>query len=511
MRKASFRDIAPENEVRRLIGPADIEVRGLAYRSQDVVPGSVFVAIPGAHTDGHKFIPQALEAGATALIVKNLPEKIGREIAIAQVDDPRRTLARAAARFYEHPSRRIPLIGITGTNGKTTTTYLLEAIWKAAGNKTAVIGTVNYRLGEEARPALVTTPESLDIERLLSEMIEAGADSAVIEVSSHALEQGRVWGLRFAARGFSNLSRDHLDYHGTMDAYFEAKARFFTDPEFADSGRAAINADDPYGLKLIHALGDKALPYGIDTKMENVLRPLEWRADLSGIRARIGSPTATYNVNSRLLGRANLYNILCAIALAEIVQVSPRAIERGIGALDRVPGRLEQAPNNRGVLVAVDYSHTPDALEKAILTLKALTRGRLIVVFGCGGDRDRGKRPIMGKVAAELGDVAIVTSDNPRSEEPMAIINEILAGIGTSRRVEADELAGGKGIYWVEPDRRAAIFAAIDSAKEGDTVLIAGKGHENYQILGDKRIHFDDREVAGEALGAKETDKPQIA
>lgn len=511
MRKARFKDLIPENEVRRLLGPVEIEVKGLTYRSQDVKPGSVFVAIPGTHADGHEFIPQALNAGATALIVRKVSPKIAPEIAVAQVDDPRRTLAHAAARFYGHPSRRIPLIGITGTNGKTTTTYLLESIWKAEGHKTAVIGTVNYRLGNDVRPAAVTTPESLDIERLLSEMIEAGAESAAVEVSSHAIEQGRVWGLRFAARGFSNLSRDHLDYHGTMEAYFEAKARFFTDPEFADSGPAAINADDPYGLKLIETLGNKASSYGIDTRIAAALRPLEWKADLNGIRAKVRSPRTTYQIRSKLLGRANLYNVLCAMALAEIVQVSPEAITHGIYALDRVPGRLEQVPNNRGILVAVDYSHTPDALEKAILTLRELTRGRLLVVFGCGGDRDRGKRPIMGKVASELGDVAIVTSDNPRSEEPMAIISEILKGITTSRRVELNELHKGKSIHWVEPDRRFAIFGAIDAAKEGDTVLIAGKGHENYQILGDKRIHFDDREVVMEAFSEEKENKPQIA
>lgn len=483
-------------------GPVNVEVEGLAYRSQDVGPASVFVAIPGSKTDGHKFIPQALEAGAKALIVKQAPRDLPEGIAVAEVDDPRRAMAKASSRFYGHPSRRIPVCGITGTNGKTTTTYLLESIWKAAGKNPAVIGTVNYRLGNDVRSAPVTTPESLDIQRMLDEMIGRGADSAAIEVSSHALEQGRVWGLKFAARAFSNLSQDHLDYHGDMESYWAAKSKLFTDPEFEDSGKAAINADDPYGARLIGLIAGKALPFGIDTKLENALRPLEWKIDLEGIRAKITSPAAAYNINSPLLGRANLYNILCAMALAQTVGVESKDVEAGVEALKRVPGRLDRVENGSGRLVVVDYSHTPDALEKAIVTLREVTPGKLIAVFGCGGDRDRGKRPIMGRIGTELADAAIITSDNPRTEEPMAIIGEILTGaVGARKPSPLQKINGNEKVYWVEPDRKKAIFQAIGAAGRGDTVLIAGKGHEDYQILGEKKIHFDDREVASEALG----------
>lgn len=504
MRTMRFIELFSEVECKEMLGPSDVEVTGISYRSQDVQEGNVFVAIPGTKTDGHRFIPQALSQGARALIVKNPPNPLPAGIAAAVVEDPRRAMAFASARFYDDPSGKIELFGITGTNGKTTTTYLLESILQAAGKNPAVIGTVNYRLRDFVQNAAVTTPESVDIQRLLSAMIERGADCAVMEVSSHALDQGRVYGLKFAVRAFSNLSRDHLDYHGDMESYWMAKEKFFIAPEFENSGRIAVNVDDPYGVRLIDKIPQKIVPYGVETQLPTAVRVLGWRMNGDGIYARIVSRNNEYEIHSKLVGRTNLYNILCAITMAEIAGVEKGAIVAGIEKLTVAPGRLEKVPNDKGVLVVVDYSHTPDALEKAIITLKEITSGRLFVVFGCGGDRDRGKRPIMGKIATSMANATVITSDNPRSEKPMAIIEEILSGVEGKRvSFPPSEFDRHSHIYWVEPDRRSAIFQAVESAREGDAVLIAGKGHENYQILGDVRIHFDDREVAEEALKVK--------
>lgn len=504
MRTMRFIELFAEAEFKKIHGPSEVEVTGISYRSQDVAQGNVFVAIPGTKTDGHRFIPQALSQGARALIVKNPPANLPQDVAVAVVEDPRKAMAYTSARFYGNPSRKIELFGITGTNGKTTTTYLLESILQSAGKNPAVIGTVNYRLRDFVKNATVTTPESVDIQRLLAEMIDRGADCAVMEVSSHALEQGRVYGLKFAVRAFSNLSRDHLDYHGDMENYWKAKEKFFIAREFEDSGTIAVNADDPYGIRLIEKIPERVVPYGVETQLPTAVRVLGWRMNGDGIYARLVSRRDEYELHSKLVGRTNLYNILCAVAMAEIAGIEKRAIIEGIEKLTTAPGRLERVPNDKGVLVVVDYSHTPDALEKAILTLREITTGRLLVVFGCGGDRDRGKRPIMGRIATTLANATVVTSDNPRSEKPMAIIEEILAGVhGEKVSFPPPSFDRDSHIYWVEPDRRTAIFQAIECARENDAVLIAGKGHENYQILGDVKIHFDDREVAKEALEVK--------
>jgi len=495
-----FAQLVPENETIRRLGPPDVEVTGLTYRSQQVKPGWLFAAIPGAKVDGRRFIPDAIENGAVALIVKDAPASLPPEIAIAVVNDPRRTLAKAAGRFFGHPSRKMEVVGITGTNGKTTIAFLVESILRKAGRNPIVIGTINYRLGELKRPAPVTTPESVDLQGILAEMLDMGADSAIIEVSSHALEQGRVWGLKFAARVYTNLSRDHLDYHGSMEEYFDAKSRLFIDRQFADSGPAVVNAEDEWGTRLLEKISYDAISYGIDTDAN--VKATRWNADESGISIRVLTPRWEDEIRSALLGRFNVYNILAAVAVAEALDVDPGAIKRGIESLTKVPGRLEPVPNPRGITVLVDYSHTPDALENALEAVREFTRGKLLVVVGCGGDRDRGKRPIMGKLAAQKADVAVITSDNPRTEDPLAIIKDILEGVdGTdSLKIEPDQNPPDKRVYWVEPDRRKAIFGAIAAAREGDSVLVAGKGHEDYQILGERRIHFDDREVAREAL-----------
>lgn len=504
MRTMRFRELLGEGEFLQMLGASDVEITGISYRSQDVSKGNVFVAIPGTKTDGHRFIPDALSHGARALIVKEHPQVLPQSVAVAVVEDPRRAMAYASARFYGNPSQKIELFGITGTNGKTTTTYLLESILQSAGKNPAVIGTVNYRLRDFVQNATVTTPESVDIQHLLFQMIQRGADCAVMEISSHALDQGRVYGLKFAVRAFSNLSRDHLDYHGDMESYWKAKEKFFVASEFEDSGLIAVNADDLYGMKLIAGMPRKVLPYGVETQLPEAVRVDKCEINGEGIYARIVSRKNEYEIHSKLVGRTNLYNILCAIAMAEVAGIEKRAIVAGIENLTVVPGRLEKVPNDKGVLVFVDYSHTPDALEKAIITLKEITTGRLLVVFGCGGDRDRGKRPIMGKIATTMANAAVITSDNPRSENPMAIIEEILAGAEGDRvSFPPANFERNSHIYWVEPERKSAIFQAIECARENDAVLIAGKGHENYQILGNARIPFDDREVAKEALEVK--------
>ena len=497
-----FDELLHENETIRITGHADLDVGGLTYRSQDVGSGWLFAAIPGSKVDGHDFIPKAIAAGARALIVENEPLDIPENVVTAVVKDSRRALAKAAGRFYGHPSRRMKLIGVTGTNGKTTTAFIIESILGRGGRKPAVIGTINYRFGKNVTPATVTTPESVDMQSMLARMIEMGADSAVVEVSSHALEQGRVWGMRFAARVFTNLSRDHLDYHGSMDKYFEAKSILFTDNEFAASGPAVVNSDDMWGKKLIAKIGPGVISYAIDDP-EAMVKPLDWKTGPDGTYIRVKTPSWEGELKSPMMGRLNVYNVLASVAAAEAAGIEPEAVKDGVEALEKVPGRLEPVENSKGVTVLVDYSHTPDALEKAIVAVREFTTGKLFVVFGCGGDRDRGKRPIMGRLAARNADLALVTSDNPRTENPMSIISEILEGVKEtgSEPIEAGVYPDGERNYRVEPDRRKAIMEAIRTSREGDSVLIAGKGHEDYQILGDKKIHFDDREVAREALG----------
>ncbi len=497
-----FDELAPDNEVVKRLGPPEVEVWGLAYRSQDVKEGWLFAAIPGATTDGHLFIPHAIKAGARALIVKEAPADLPELVGIAVVENPRKALASAAGRFFGLPSRRVDVIGVTGTNGKTTTAFLMESILREEALNPAVIGTINYRLGELVYPAPVTTPESVDLQRTLAEMLEKGAKSAVVEVSSHALHQGRVWGLKFAARVFTNLSHDHLDYHNTMKEYFQAKSLLFTDREFKDSGPSVINIDDPWGRKLAEIIGENAVTYGV-TSPEASIKVTEASSGDTGLKLKIASPAGEMDVKSELLGRVNIYNILAAVAAATALNLGINSIKKGIEAVRAVPGRLEPVLNERGINVLVDYSHTPDALEKVIQTVREFTTGKLFVVFGCGGDRDRKKRPMMGKIAATLADAVVVTSDNPRSEDPMDIISGILAGVYEAAigKRESYSYPETTGVYWVEPDRRKAIGQAIELARKSDAVIIAGKGHEDYQIIGDQRIHFDDREVAREALG----------
>jgi UDP-N-acetylmuramoyl-L-alanyl-D-glutamate--2,6-diaminopimelate ligase len=488
-------------------GDLRLPVPGLAYHSSQVTKGGVFVAIPGNRTDGHEFVPQVLGRGARVLVVEK-PCDAPPGVTVLRVPSARVALAALANRFFAFPSHRLTIVGVTGTNGKTTTTYLLESILAAAGKRVGVIGTVNIRYPGSVIPAPVTTPESLDLQRFLSEMLHAGVTHVVVEVSSHGLDMHRVEGTRFAAGLFTNLSQDHLDYHGTMEQYFAAKARLFTQILRGDGKTrpvALINGDDGWGKKLCSLVPGPLLRYGLTPGLE--IRVTQGTCDLSGITARVETPAGGLEFHSPLLGGLNLCNILAATAAAVGLGVPLEAIRAGIEALSHVPGRLEAVPNDLGLRVLVDYAHTPDALEKALDALHDLGGRRLICVFGCGGDRDRGKRPLMGAAAAQRADVVVITSDNPRSEVPEAIVAEIETGVRSLglKRIEPrpDVAPLGEQCYTLAVDRREAILLAVAWAQPGDVVYIGGKGHETYQIIGPRRLDFDDRLVAAAALEEK--------
>lgn len=465
---------------------AERRVAGVAYDSRDVVPGSVFVALKGARADGARFALDAAKRGAIAIVAEGpAPDDVPAGPLWISVSNARRALAELAALHAGRPSEQMTLVGVTGTNGKTTTTYLLAAIYEAAGIACGRIGTVTTKIGNEERDAERTTPEAPDVQRLLREMVDRGLGACAMEVSSHALSQHRVDDLRFAAGVFSNLTRDHLDFHGDMERYFAAKRRLFE--MLPDGAPAVINLDDPRGAELA-ASATRPLTYGIDKPANVSPGPIKYSLD--GLRFDVQTPRGTLHVTSPLVGRPNAYNILAATATAVALDLPFDAIERGLGTLTAVPGRFEMASTaDDDVRVVVDYAHTDDALKNLLETARPLATGRIITVFGCGGDRDATKRPLMGAVAARLSDLVIVTSDNPRSENPERIISEI-------RRGMAREIGDVVEIV----DRRQAIERAIKDARPGDLVLIAGKGHEKYQVIGDRTIPFDDVDVASEAL-----------
>jgi UDP-N-acetylmuramoyl-L-alanyl-D-glutamate--2,6-diaminopimelate ligase len=509
-----LRDLYSSLRQKEVIGDPEVEVKGLAYHSQRVEPGFLFAALNGLREDGKRFIPDALKRGAASILVDQpVP---GLDIAQLVVSDVREALARLSAAFCGNPSLSLTLIGITGTNGKTTTSYLVESILKEAGHSVGVMGTVNYRYPGTIQPAPNTTPESLDLQKNLRAMREAGVTHGVLEVSSHALDMQRIRGCHFDAALFTNLTRDHLDYHGSMDHYFQAKKRLFTEylSESQKDPRFAItNLDDPKGEELSQIACGTIFRYGIDKQGE--VWPEKMEGSPEGLRLKVRTPRGSLDLTSSMIGRHNVYNLLATVSIGEALNIPQSAIVAGIQKLSRVPGRLERVPGDAGIRVFVDYAHTDDALKRALESLQPIRSGRLIVVFGCGGDRDRGKRPLMGRIAALGSDLAVVTSDNPRTEDPMRIIEEIEEGIhGTGRRKyqTIDLLGDWKGSgYLVVPDRREAIHQAIRAANREDIVLIAGKGHEDYQIMGQKKFPFDDREVAAEALTlrsqGKATDK----
>ena len=482
------------------------EIEGICFDSRRCETDFLFVAVAGMKFDGHLFVPEAVRRGAKAIVYE---KEIARHASYTsiRVRDSRRALGVLGKNFFENPSGALGLVGVTGTNGKTTVTYLLESILREAGHEPGVIGTVNYRWGTKVLPASHTTPESFELQRLLAEIRSAGITHVVMEVSSHALELRRVEDCEFDLGVFMNLTQDHLDFHGTMEDYYASKKRFFTDLLAGEkNGRRQgriINIDDPWGRRLAEELGAKGLvTFGIDSIA--FVQAKEAELSLGEIRAEIETPAGAFPLRAPLSGRFNLYNILAATAAAFHLGIPLSAIQRGIETAKPVPGRLEKISESGEPAVFVDYAHSEDALKRVLQNLARFRKGRIITVFGCGGDRDRGKRPLMGRAAAEQSDRVIVTSDNPRTEEPLAIIGAIEGGIDANvmKKISSEELraAGAGKTYTVVADRREAIGLAIGMASPDDIVLIAGKGHEDYQIIGTVTIPFDDRTVGREAL-----------
>jgi UDP-N-acetylmuramoyl-L-alanyl-D-glutamate--2,6-diaminopimelate ligase len=491
--------------VRRWIGARSGHVASVCYDSRTCRQDSLFVAVPGLLADGHAYIPEAIRNGA-CVIVHEQPLPATPDVCWIQVGDSRRILGLLARNFYQHPSSRLCLVGVVGTNGKTTVTYLLESILLAAGCDVGVLGTVNYRFKQKVMAPPHTTPESLDMQGILREMADDGVSHVVAEISSHAVDLRRVDECDFDLGVFTNLSRDHLDYHKTMEDYFAAKKRFFQEVLPASrknrSCRMAVNGDDPWGQRLLQDVRLPHLTFGIDTPCD--LSAREIQLTLQGIWAELVWAGRRFKIASPLIGRYNLYNILAAVAAALSLGITPEKIQSGIEHLGQVPGRMEKVSGPDQPAVFVDYAHTDDALRRVLQNLAAFKQGRLITLFGCGGDRDRGKRPLMAQAAAELSDLVVITSDNPRTEDPLEIIREIEAGLAetTMTKVLPETLKAGDcdRCYAVIPDRGAAIETAIDCAGPSDLVVIAGKGHEDYQILGNRRISFDDRRHAKAAL-----------
>ena len=485
---ATLRDVTTDRSAAAGVAGTSV-VSAVTYDSRRVMPGSVFVALRGLKADGATFAAQAAARGAI-LIVAETPRPDDVQTPWLIVSDARLALALLADAFHDHPSRRMKVIGVTGTNGKTTTSYLIAAILDAAGMKAGLLGTVSYRLGAEEREASRTTPEAPDVQQLLDEMIRQGCAAAVMEVSSHALALKRVDGMYFAAGVFTNLTRDHLDFHEDMETYFQAKRRLFDMLPATSPG--VVNLDDPRGAELLDVVS-RGVSFAITRPADVTPGPLEFT--LKGLSFDLRTPAGTVQINSRLVGRPNVSNILAAAATAVALDIPLDAVAAGVAALPGVPGRFEVVSSPKDeVTVVVDYAHTDDALRNLLETARALAPTRLITLFGCGGDRDRTKRPLMGMVAARLSDLVVITSDNPRSEDPHRIIDEIKRGIPAG-------VQGGRTPH-VEAivDRREAIEHAIDRAEAGDLLLIAGKGHEKYQQIGDRVLPFDDAEVARVAL-----------
>lgn len=489
-------------------GDMTVSVESLTCDSRAVRPGALFFALRGAQADGHRYIEKAVAAGAAAVILEDAGYAPAG-LPWVKVPDGRTAMGCLSARFNGDPTAVRPLIGITGTNGKTTTTYLIEAIMAAAGKPAAVLGTISYRFGTTTIEASHTTPESTELQRAFRQLAEAGAASFVMEVSSHALEQKRVDGCHFDIGIFSNLTRDHLDYHVTMESYREAKCRLFAEllrpTAEKPRRRAVVNMDDPSGAEIARRSACPVVTFGRSGRCD--VSPVNVTSSVGGISATLVTPAGEIGISSRLLGGFNLSNILAAAAAGVALDLPLAAIKHGIENHATVPGRMERVENRHGITCLVDYAHTGDALENVLSTLKEIAKGRIITLFGCGGDRDNGKRPIMGKIAASMSDLAVVTSDNPRTEEPSLILKQIITGIvplglHEYRPEELRDGFAGKG-YTVVENRREAIRLAITLARPGDIVLLAGKGHEDYQIIGTVKHHFDDREEAAAAFAEK--------
>lgn len=465
---------------------ATVEIDGLAFDSRRAAPNFLFFAFPGSRADGRRFADDARGRGAVA-VASESEAPSGFDGVWIQVEHGRQALSLAARNFYRRPDERLNLTGITGTNGKTTTSYLLDSVLRAAGHTTALIGTIEYHLAGRVLPAANTTPESLELTRLFADLEEQGGSHVTMEVSSHALALGRVYGLHFHTAVFTNLTRDHLDFHGTMEAYFAAKRRLFEGAGAPPPRVAVLNRDDETIQGM--SLGSATEIYWYGLGPDAGLRAAKVTSGFGGLQFEVQFGKLRFPVESPLLGKINIYNILAACGAGLSYGIAPEIIARGIAGLGAVPGRFERIDEGQPFIVAVDYAHTDDALRNVIAVARGLNPKRVITLFGCGGDRDRSKRPLMGQAAAESSDFVVLTSDNPRSEDPLAIMNDALVGI---RRVDVRHV--------VEPDRAAAIARAIQEAREGDIVILAGKGHETYQVLKDQTIPFDDRAVARDVL-----------
>ncbi len=489
---AKLRQLLKEVGMIENVGNLDVNVSGIEYNSQNVNRGSVFVAIKGFQRDGAEFIKEAVEKGAIGVVLEEdtaILNEIGAETSAVSVKDSRKALASLSAEFFCHPSRELDIVGITGTNGKTTIAYLLESILKSSGRKTGVIGTINYRFGGTIKPAMQTTPESLDLQKMFREMADNNVDNCILEVSSHSLTLDRVYKTEFSVGVFTNLTQDHLDFHRTEEDYFKAKEKLFLEYNLK---KAVVNVDDPYGKMISKKTSAETITIGIIEKSDIHARNIE--TSINGIQFTAKTPEGEVQIVSGLMGRHNVYNILCAIGTAIALDISLEEIKRGISGLQNVPGRLEKIDEGQDFAVVVDYAHTDDALKNVLKAARELTDKNLILVFGCGGNRDRGKRPKMGKIAGDHSDYTIITSDNPRNEEPASIAYDIEQGV---------KKVADSGKYSLILDRKKAIGQAINMAKKGDFVVIAGKGHENYQLFKDRRIYFDDCETARELIKEK--------
>ena len=488
-----LRDLIAGAEIGEVSGPANPEIRSIAYDSRKAEPGSIFFALRGEKLEGVEFVRGALARGASAVasehpLVAGLPDEITWVEMLP--GSQRRGLARASANFYGRPAEALKLVGVTGTNGKTTTAYLVDSILHAAGLITGFVGTTGYRTPAGSRSALNTTPESLDLQQMFAEVRDAGGTHAVLETSSHALAMDRLWGCHFAAAIFTNLTRDHLDYHKTFEEYFAAKRMLFAGTGAGAPDAAVINADDPYAAQL-EGLAARTLTYGLKGSPD--LTTKKFALNFSGLEFTAQTPVGKIEVRSPLVGKINVYNILAAIGAGIGLEIPTAKIEEGIANLESVPGRFQRIDEGQPFLVVVDYAHTDDALRNLISTARELNpSGRIITVFGAGGERDRTKRPLMGEAAGSLSNLVVLTSDNPRSEDPLRIINDVVVGL---------QKADAK--YKVEPERERALEIAIEEAQPGDIVLLAGKGHETTQVLADRTIEFDDREKARAILRSK--------
>jgi UDP-N-acetylmuramoyl-L-alanyl-D-glutamate--2,6-diaminopimelate ligase len=480
-------------EIGKVAGPHEIEIHSIAYDSRKVVPGAIFFAFQGEKLDGTEFVADALKRGAIAVAAENLRQQdFPKDKTFVELlpGSERRVLARVAANFYGHPADALKLVGITGTNGKTTTTFLVDSILKAAGYTAGLIGTTGYRTPKGSRKAVNTTPESLDLQQMFAEVRDAGGTHAVLEVSSHALAMERTWGCHFAVAVFSNLTRDHLNFHKTFEEYFAAKRRLFEGTGAGAPDVAVINTDDAYATRL-EGLSPRTITYGLEGTPD--LTTKKFSLSFEGLHFMVHTPAGRVEVNSTLVGRINVYNILSAIGAGIGLGIPLARIEDGIANLRLVPGRFQIIDEGQPFLVVVDYAHADDALRNLVNTARELNpSGRIITLFGAGGERDRSTRPLMGEAAGTVSDLVILTSDNPRSEDPLRIINDVVVGL---QKVNAN--------YRIEADRDAALEIALEEARPGDIVLLAGKGHENYQILRDRTFEFDDREKARAILRRK--------